>query len=361
MKHIYRILIAAVLWITASAQAQTWVGYTTANSQLPADSVLAMSIDPSGNIWVCLAGNTVAADFGKLDGKTWTDYYDSIGGGYPEQVYYYDGILWDYSYNGPGFTNITVRLWEAFTNPVDNDADFITSDNHGQLWMDGQGVDVLRTTGHWNHFSAAQTATQFPNDGAGAMACDSNGFTYIAFDYYGGVDKLNGATGQGTYINYTDSVYANIPENNVVSIAVDWNSNIWCATDAGVYELYANGSGAKVWSTDSSFTWISNNVYCVAVDHCGNVWIGTDGGVAMYNGSTWTNHTTLDTPGLLSDTVNNIYVDASGHLWFCTNGGLAEFKPAVTEQPALSDPPNNAITMADSMNFSWDWDCPNTS
>ncbi|HZV12118.1 MAG TPA: two-component regulator propeller domain-containing protein [Candidatus Kapabacteria bacterium] len=365
MKHIYKLLfVFAALFIAASAQAQQWQTWNTSNTRLPSDSIVAMCVDPSGNIYVCIQ----QGGFGRFNGlhdTVWTDLYDSVGHGYPQQVYYFKGNLWVYCYNGPGVQKFNGTTWAPYTNPVDNYASFFTSDNKGQLWMCGEGVEVLRTNGQWNHFSNTQPFTHFPDNNPSAMACDSNGNTWVAFTYDQGVVKLNNATGQGTYITPDSAQYANLSNRPIRSIAVDWSGNIWCATlpngnVGGVYRINADGSGGYLWSTDSSISWISNDVRTVAVDHCGHVWIGTDGGAAMFDGSNWTIMNTFNTPSLPSDSINVIYVDAGGHIWFGTDQGLAEYKPAPLTVTTYY-PANSATVTTDTVTCFWAWDCSNIS
>jgi streptogramin lyase len=366
MKHIYKLLFAAMLFVAVSAHAQIWRKWTTANTGMTSDTMVYVCVDPNGNIYVCNDGSF--NEFGRLSGNldtSWTNLRDSVGGGYPEDVYYYEGNLWVYSYNGPGVTKFNGTTWAPYTNPVDNYASFITSDNKGQLWMCGEGVDVLRKSGQWNHFSNTQSFTHFPDNSPSVMAFDSSGNAYIAFTYDAGVVKLDPTTGQGTYITPDSAKYANLSTRPIRSLAVDWNGNIWCATlpngnVGGVYRINADGSGGYLWSTDSSISWISNDVRTVAVDHCGNVWIGTDGGASMFDGSNWTIMNTFNTPSLPSDSINMIYVDAGGHIWFCTDQGLAEYMP-LPEMVYLNSPANNAVITTDTVTCYWSWACSNVT
>ena len=69
MKHIFTILSAILL--TATSTAQTWTNFTTKNSGLTGNNILAVNVDNRNNVWV---GTTQGLNSFK-DGN-WTDYSD---------------------------------------------------------------------------------------------------------------------------------------------------------------------------------------------------------------------------------------------------------------------------------------------
>ena len=69
MKHILIILSAILL--TLPATAQKWANYTTKNSDLTGNNILAINVDNRGNLWI---GTTQGLN--SFKNGTWTDYSD---------------------------------------------------------------------------------------------------------------------------------------------------------------------------------------------------------------------------------------------------------------------------------------------
>ena len=70
---------------------------------------------------------------------------------------------------------------------------------------------------------------------------------------------------------------------------------------------------------------LSDNVNCLAIDGSGSVWFGTQSGVSVFNGSTWTNHTTTTDPGLADNNIQAIYVSGIGDVWVGTDFGASVY------------------------------------
>jgi len=70
---------------------------------------------------------------------------------------------------------------------------------------------------------------------------------------------------------------------------------------------------------------LADNVNCVDVDASNNIWFGTQDGVSVFDGATWTDHTTATDPGLVDNTIQAIYVATSGDVWAGTDFGLSVY------------------------------------
>lgn len=70
---------------------------------------------------------------------------------------------------------------------------------------------------------------------------------------------------------------------------------------------------------------LANNVICVDVDANDAIWFGTQDGVSVFDGATWTNHTTATDPGLAGNTIQAIYVANSGNVWAGTDFGISVY------------------------------------
>ena len=94
-------------------------------------------------------------------------------------------------------------------------------------------------------------------------------------------------------------------------------NRVWLATDNGA-AIFNNG------------TWeIFQNVDTTSLAaHSGNVWVGTNGhGVSVYNGVTWTDHTTTNS-AIASDTIRDITIGPDGRVWLATSNGVSVYDGA---------------------------------
>jgi len=354
MNYFFKLLVAGVLCITASAKAQSWVTYTTTNSQIPNSNgeatVYSIAFDASGNAWLGMQDSGVVTFNGTT---TWTMQWDNFlnpaGGGsqLPSSVgalYYNKGSVWagsEFQAYG-GLFQWNGSTWTNPNNYVDNNANqvyAVTSDNSGNMWFaTDNNLSELTAAGSSLFYLSSQPTTNFPDNDPDALAADNNGNIWVGFGQDDGLVKMNIATGVG--ILYDNASNAQIPQDNVQAIAIDLKGNIWAGTSGGgVYEYNpTTNTVINAWSVETLASFISDNIYCITVDPTGNVWIGTDQGAAVWNGSAWTKFTMLNTNGMLpNDTVNAIAWERAKNgllltnvICFGTQNGLAEYTPKST-------------------------------
>ncbi len=70
---------------------------------------------------------------------------------------------------------------------------------------------------------------------------------------------------------------------------------------------------------------VNNTVNCLAIDANDNLWFGTQEGVSYFDGTNWTNYSTITHPDLISNTITAIAVDSDNNLWLGTDFGLNKF------------------------------------
>ena len=137
----------------------------------------------------------------------------------------------------------------------------------------------------------------------------------------------------GLYIIKTTS---SIPDNNVPAVAIDSKGIKWVGTQSGLGRF--NGtSWNNYYTTNSPLP--RNWFLSLAVDAQDAVWIGTfGGGLVKYDGSVWTVYNTSNS--LIPDnTINSITIDKFGNKWIGTyQGGMAIFNE------------NGVITSAENIN-----------
>lgn len=72
----------------------------------------------------------------------------------------------------------------------------------------------------------------------------------------------------------------------------------------------------------------SQSLKSVVQDQQGYMWLGTQFGLSRFDGTTFTNYNTQNSPFLPSNGVNKLLVDSSGLLWVGTKSGLVVITPA---------------------------------
>ncbi|MBH0028167.1 diguanylate cyclase [Pseudoalteromonas sp. SWN29] len=72
----------------------------------------------------------------------------------------------------------------------------------------------------------------------------------------------------------------------------------------------------------------SQSLKSVVQDQQGYMWLGTQFGLSRFDGTTFTNYNTQNSPFLPSNAVNKLLVDSSGLLWVGTKSGLVVINPA---------------------------------
>ncbi|MGY8838312.1 MAG: diguanylate cyclase domain-containing protein [Enterobacterales bacterium] len=72
----------------------------------------------------------------------------------------------------------------------------------------------------------------------------------------------------------------------------------------------------------------SQSLKSVVQDQQGYMWLGTQFGLSRFDGTTFTNYNTQNSPFLPSNGINKLLVDSSGLLWVGTKSGLVVINPA---------------------------------
>lgn len=229
------------------------------------------------------------------------------------------------------------QIWTNYTianGLISNIVYAIAIDSHGNKWFGFGGVNggVSKFDGtEWTNYTTVNSglATNIIN----TIEIDSLGNKWIGFGYYGGgISKFDGLI----WTNYTPGKSA-LPRNlsSITSITIDAIGNIWMGirlksgrSSKGAGVLKFDGSKwAKFNQKNSNLP--NDNVNSIAIDHQGNIWFGTYNGVSKFDGNEWTNYTTANS-GLINNTVNSIAIDSSGIKWIgcgdgIGNGGISKF------------------------------------
>ena len=172
------------------------------------------------------------------------------------------------------------------------------------------------------------------------------GFSDIAFDQQGnvflgssnnGVISYNVTTGSLTGVKDDEN---NMPNNDVRSLVVDRNNQLWIGTIEGLRVAFnpidfANGSPeveSIIFLEDGLGTELFFQQYIndIEVDGTNNKWIGTIDNGAYYlspDGQETINHYTKDNSPLPSNDILDIEInETTGEVFFATDNGMVSFK-----------------------------------
>jgi len=168
----------------------------------------------------------------------------------------------------------------------------------------------------WINYTTSNSG--LPDNYILSIAIDGSGNKWIG-TYSGGLAKFDGTT----WTVYTTS-NSGLPSNEILSIAIDGSGNKWIGTYGGLAEY----DGTIIWT----YSYLRNtHVSSIAIDGSWNRWIGTNGsGLFKFDGTNWTSYASSNS-GLPYNEILSIAIDGSGNKWIGTDlRGLAKFDGATT-------------------------------
>jgi len=228
----------------------------------------------------------------------------------------------------------------------------IAFDSNNNIWVTNSGVstalNVRKSDGNWKAFNfngyvsdnevgglAIDKSNQkwiiLPRNNGLLVFNDNNTIDDISDDH---IKKLSNATNNGA-----------LPSNNVYSLAVDHDGEVWVGTDKGIAVFYTPENVFSGNSFDAQQILVdeggfiqplleSEIVTSIAIDGANRKWIGTQrAGVFMMSadGTQQLLHFTEDNSPLLSNTINCVAIDQkSGEVFFGTDKGIISYKGTAT-------------------------------
>ncbi|MCX6231064.1 MAG: T9SS type A sorting domain-containing protein [Bacteroidetes bacterium] len=299
--------------------AQTYTGYTKANSNIPNNNVVFVTIDHYGNKWLA-----VDSAISKFDGVNWTT-WSLITSVYLSKSIYCIAIdNQDNKWIGTGdglvkFDNVNFTRYTKSNSGVrNNTVKSVAVDSSGNIWaatlgglskFDGTTWTIIDTIGKYENCAlavepyGAHAVWAAPRDRSTntnyghVFKYSNNQFLeyqfYYAFDESGRITSINfdkkhqiwlGTTSSGLYkfdgINWThywDSLYRNNQTNFVNSLTIDKYNNKWCGLNGGNIintTLIKNNEDTTIfYSGFCPWSWVNS----VATDSMDNKWIGVLG------------------------------------------------------------------------------------
>ena len=209
---------------------ETWTNYNYANSGLTDNIVRSIDIDQNANIWMATTEGIFMYD--RSDWTHWnmqndnllTNNINSIQVGFHNEKYVgttNGGIIYFDSLNT--FTEYTIMN----SGLPDNSVVDIELDQYGQPWFISPAAGLVQDTdvgGPWVIYN--NTNSGIPSN---ALNCiEMNGNELIIGSQLSGLIIKNDDS--WSYINSTNS---DLPDDNILSLRIDLNDNIWVGTYNG--------------------------------------------------------------------------------------------------------------------------------
>ncbi len=311
--------------------------FTTQNSSIGSDRILAITGDSTGNLWLGSNGNGLIY----FDRQTRQFKNISPGNrelpGLPSYTIYSLTILgnrlWIGCFRGGlhyldlSSGQIMAPLQKEMANDLEDARiyDFST-DGDSALWIatwNGLGYYNLNSN-TWQLFQH-QPADPFSlsDNSIRSVFRDHSGLIWVG-TYGSGVCKLNPAK--------KFSLYRCFENNMVWSIQRDPDDDLWVGTNSGAYRISTAGELYEHFSADAppSHRILDNRVWSILHDYDQSIWIGSDYGLSRINrqsGRILYYFPDEDTPRTLSNGVVWTMLQRSdSSLWFGTNQGLNRFQ-----------------------------------
>lgn len=242
------------------------------------------------------------------------------------------GILWFASrgngvhrFDGESFTNFTKS-----NGLCDNQISSIAEDNKGNIWL-GTTSGLCQYDGiKFNHIPIPFSDTTSiwldkafpivnPNE-VMSILMDKNENLWIGTNG-AGVYKYDGQNFT-QFLHNVGKVYEDGLQHNIVlSIIEDLSGNLWFTSLSHAGLSSYDGKSFTHYKTEEG---LSDNflrtAYC---DKEGKIWVGThgnrNGGLDLYDGKSFVNFNQQD--GLCSNNVHSIFQDTNGHIWLGSDRG----------------------------------------
>lgn len=229
----------------------------------------------------------------------------------------------------------------------------ICFDADNNMWVTNSGVSnalhVRMTNGSWEAFNFSGYVTTDMT--VGKLVIDNQNMKWIILPRNNGLLVFND---NNTITNTSDDQIkklsnslgnGGLPSNNLFSIAVDLDGEIWVGTDKGIAVFYnpenvftGNNLDAQQILVDQG-GYIqplleSETVTSIAIDGANRKWIGTErAGVFLMSadGTEEIEHFTDENSPLFSNTINTIAINHNtGEVFFGTDKGIISYKSTAT-------------------------------
>ena len=326
---------------------------------LPADLILALHEDASGNLWIGTDGGGLA----RWQGQGAFDRYQhdpedagSLAGNRVRALHFdRQGGLWvGTAESGLDRLDLQSGRFEHFRHDPTDPAS-LSDDRVRTIYQSRDGALWIGTLGGLNRYDPSAGAfVRYRHDPSDPASLSDDGVLSILEDQAGalwvgtenGLNRLNRGSGAASAyqdgsafvrLQHDPSDPASLGQNRVRALLEDAERRLWVGTDAGLSLRESPGSGFANYRNDPGdpASLGAERVMSIFQDRGNVLWVGTQGGgVSKWNPATWAfSHYRADPSGggpdgggrsgsgLTSNTVYAFSEDPQGRLWIGTFGG----------------------------------------
>ena len=199
-------------------------------------------------------------------------------------------------------------------------------DHSGNLWVAARwpfwgegGISKFDGT-KWTAYSNVDS--WMPSDIVNSVAFQQTGITWIGTD--SGLIRFDGVN--AVLFNMSNAPF---PSNNILSVEIDGNGNVWFISKSVTTTAHAvikyDGSNWTIYnSSNSGIPYF--DITTLGIDQNNNIWVGTWAlGIARFNGSQWTVYNSTNS-GYNGGEVSDFAFAANGDVWVTSSGyGIYKF------------------------------------
>ena len=306
----------------------------TFNSGLPDYFIDRITRDSTGNMWFACgeAGlSRMLGSDGAPDAAThWRNWgnHNDLSEPYPwagnEPMYsvFEDtgGIFW-MGGNGVGrwdsATGQFTGFWNWQNSNLDTSGHYAITKRAGTTWVGSGGSGVYWFDGiNWNHVTLSPGGYSYPPNNVKSMTVDTNNNLWVASEY--GLRKFE--AGNNTTFTLYDTSNTPLTSAGMTDVEADPNGGIWVGTyegfarfDGTTWTLYNQANTGMPGTVVADVARRSSDGLIAIASNQGSTFPYT-GGVSTFNGTTWTHYTPENSP-LTHWQVVAVEFDGNGNLW----------------------------------------------
>jgi ligand-binding sensor domain-containing protein len=257
------------------------------------------------------------------------------------------GIFW-MGGNGVGrwdsATGQFIGFWNWQNSNLDSSGHHAITKRAGTIWVGSGGSGVYWFDGiNWNHVTLSPGGYSYESNNVRSMTVDTNNNLWVASEY--GLRKFE--AGNNTTFTLYDTSNTPLTSAGMTDVEADPNGGIWVGTyegfarfDGTTWTLYNQANTGMPGTVVSDVARRSSDGLIAIASNQGSTFPYT-GGVSTFNGATWTHYTPQNSP-LTHWQVVAVEFDGNGNLWASAmSEGVVQI---MTGQPAGTPTPTPTAT-----------------
>ncbi|MBI4536249.1 MAG: hypothetical protein HY708_08215 [Ignavibacteriae bacterium] len=348
---------------------------TTWSEHLPngpaSNAFLSVAIDPNGHVWAA-SGQDHGSGFYRFNGTEWKS-FTRDNSPIPTNDFYRvavacDGSVWASSWGGgvveipAGADNvdsthvygINVGLSSVPEGPNYVVTSAVACDSRGNTWVsifkpsNSHSIAVRDATGRWRTSRVLVNDVPIiylfdkPVDRSLVVDAFDNLWAIVRQDAYKGIISFGNRGGFDSVATVHLTSNNGLPSNDVNTIIVDRNNDIWVGTERGIAIILDPSDPTRTGGIAAYRPLNGLIVNTIAVDPLNQKWIGTNEGAILLSGDgtqQLASYTVENTGGKLIDNIiRSIAIDPkTGTVYFGTANGLASLTTAAAEPKTSFD------------------------